>query len=100
MLCPLPPDVPQGQEPGLTSLDPISTFRQLPFLPCEGLENRSPLLAVPAILSPLLASALGLRVPISQGHPPLALHCLTSCCQDSVSCSSRPVILGSPCPPA
>ena len=70
MLSPLPLDVPQGQEPGLTSLGPISTFRQLPFLPCECLENRSPLLTVPAILIPLLASALGLRVPISQGHPP------------------------------
>lgn len=52
VLCSFPPHVRHNQEPGLTSLGPLSIFRPLPFLPCECLENPSPLLVVPAILPP------------------------------------------------
>ena len=52
MLCSFPPHVRHNQEPGLTSLGPLSIFSPLPFLPCECLENPSPLLVVPAILPP------------------------------------------------
>lgn len=52
VLCSFPPHVRHNREPGLTSLGPLSIFRPLPFLPCECLENPSPLLVVPAILPP------------------------------------------------